>query len=166
MKLPKLLRTLTTISLIVGIVSILANVILSVFLDDHPVPLLQLPRTELALLLAVVSFVVMIASLVGSVLVREAENAGLRRSGLAATAKVLAVHDTRVTVNKDPVVRIKLEVYPPGGTPFEAVAEELISRLEVGSISPGAEVSVRYKPTTREVALERVKTSQAKTDDF
>ena len=157
MKLPRLLRTLATIFLIVGSVSLFGNIILSVFLDDRPVPLFQLPRTELALIIATVSFVIMIASLVGSVILGKAENESLRRSGLAATAKVLAVDDTGITINKNPVARIKLEVYPPSGTPFEAVAEELISRLEVGSISPGVEVTVRYNPITREVALERVK---------
>jgi hypothetical protein len=157
MKLPKLLRTLATISLTVGLVSLFGNIILSVFLDDGPILLFQLPRTALALIIATVSFVVMLASLVGSVILGKAENESLRRSGLAATAKILAVDDTGITINKNPVARIKLEVFPPSGTPFEAVAEELISRLEVGSISPGVEVTVRYNPTTKEVALERVK---------
>jgi hypothetical protein len=157
MKLPKLLRTLATISLLVGLVSLFGNIFLSVFLDDGPVPLFQLSRTELALIIAIVSFVVMLAALVGSVLLSKSANESLRRTGLAAQAKVLAVDDTGITINKNPVARIKLEVYPLSGTPFEAVAEELISRLEVGRISPGVQVTVRYNPTTRDVALERVK---------
>lgn len=157
MKLPKLLRTLATLFLIVGLGSLFGNIILSIFLDDRPLPLFQLTRTALALTITTVSFVVMLAALVGSVILSRAENESLRRSGLAATAKVLAVDDTGITINKNPIARIKLEVYPPGSPPFEAVAEELISRLEGGSISPGVEVTVRYNPTTREVALERVK---------
>lgn len=157
MKLPKFLRTLATLSLIVGLVSLFGNIFLSIFLDDDLVLLFQLSRTELALIIATVSFVVMVASLVSSIILSQAENESLRRSGLVATAKILAVDDAGITFNNNPVARIKLEVYPSSGTPFEAVTEELISRLEVGRISPGMEVRVRYNPTTREVVLERVK---------
>jgi hypothetical protein len=149
------MRTLAIIALIVGSVSLFGNIVLSVFLDDGPILLFQLRRTELALITATVSFVVMLAALVGSVLLSGSENQHLRRTGLATTAKVLAVDDTGITINKNPVARITLEVYPPDGPPFEAVAEELISRLEVGNISPGTHVMVRYNSTTRAVALER-----------
>ena len=161
MKLPKFLRRLTLISFIIFMVLITTSVILSAVLN-HPAPLMQLPWPEkYSIILAGVSFVVMLLSWFGSLIARSLENASLQRSGLPASAKVLAIRDTGETDNQNPVVRVKLKVYPEGGTPFEAVAEDLISRLAVADLEPGSKVAVRYNPKTKEVALEHVKSSKA-----
>ncbi len=165
MKLPKTLRRLTWVFLAAFVVSCLAIPVTESFLHDlNPDPA-HLPLPVLVLLaLMGVFFLLMIGSLLGSVLIRSAENAGLRNFGQSATAKVLAVHETGERDNYRPVVRIKLEVHPPNSAPFEAVAEDALASPQLWNISPGATVAVRYDPRTKEVALEKSKKS--KEDDF
>ncbi len=155
---------MTWISFAVLMASLVASALLHVILN-HPAPLLELLWPELsAILLAGASFVTMVAAAIAGLVVPRMLNAALRRNGQPATAKVLAVRDTGSTVNNQPVVRIKLEVHPPGGVPFEAVAEDSISRIAFPR--PGTEVSVRFDPRTKAVALERVDSPNAKTEDF
>lgn len=58
--------------------------------------------------------------------VRPAENALLRRFGKSETAMVRAVEGVNERDDRVGVYRVKLEVDPPGGEPFVAVAEDAI----------------------------------------
>jgi hypothetical protein len=91
--------------------------------------------------------------LVGAPILSGLRNRSLRREGLPARAKVINIWDTGTTINENPVVGLRLEVQPPGGSVFEAETEQLISRLLIPSIQPGMEVEVRYHPINDEVAL-------------
>ena len=71
----------------------------------------------------------------------------LQRTGLPADATILEVRETGWTVNQIyPVVKLKLEVRPPGGQPYQAEIQTLIGRLDVAQIRPGAVVAVKYDP--------------------
>ncbi len=71
----------------------------------------------------------------------------LQRTGLPAEATILEIRETGWTVNNIyPVVKLKLEVRPPGGQPYQAEVQTLIGRLDVPQLQPGALVPVRYDP--------------------
>lgn len=74
----------------------------------------------------------------------EDEANAIRRTGTAATARVLQIFDTGMTLNNDPVVRFRLEVYPTEGEPFEAETKAVIGRLDIPRIQPGAQLQVKY----------------------
>ena len=68
--------------------------------------------------------------------------------GSPATAKIVRLVDTGTTINNDPVVDFYLLVSPTEGSPYEAHAKALISRLDVPAFQPGRVVPVRYDPQT------------------
>lgn len=80
-------------------------------------------------------------------------NRTILNRGLPAEAIILKVMDTGTTINKNPLVRLLLEVHPPNQPTFQAEAERLISRLQIPQIQPGATVHVKYDPVSQAVAL-------------
>lgn len=91
--------------------------------------------------------------LVGAPMVAAIRNQNVSTKGLPAQATILEISDTGTTINNDPVVRMLLEVRTPGGVPFQAEAERLISRLKIPQFQPGAVVQVKYDPASGEVAV-------------
>ena len=70
----------------------------------------------------------------------------IRSVGQSAQALVLAIRDTGITVNNDPVVAFRLEVRPPGGAPYEVETRGLVGRLDVPQVQPGAVLPVAIDP--------------------
>jgi hypothetical protein len=71
----------------------------------------------------------------------------LQQSGLPASARILEIWDTGITVNDDPVIGMRVEIVRPDGTVYSArIAKSLISRLDIPRFQPGATVSVRIDP--------------------
>jgi hypothetical protein len=71
----------------------------------------------------------------------------LRESGMAGSAKILAVWDTGITVNDDPVIAMRVEVTRPDGSVYSAtIPKSLISRLDIPRFQPGSTVPVRIDP--------------------
>ena len=71
----------------------------------------------------------------------------LQRTGVAAQATVTEIWDTGITVNNDPVVRLRLLVQPPAGNEYQAeIPKSLVSRVHIPQFQPGARVSVRIDP--------------------
>lgn len=93
------------------------------------------------------------ALLVGAPILSGITNRSVLRHGQPADARILQIWDTGTTINQNPVVRILLEVHPPGGSTFQAETERLIPRLQVPQVQPGASVRVRYDPRSRAVAI-------------
>lgn len=76
-----------------------------------------------------------------------AEAKKLQESGVAADARILAIWDTGITVNEDPVIAMRVEVSRPDGSVYDAVIPKtLISRLDVPRFQPGGTVPVRIDP--------------------
>ncbi|HET7010890.1 MAG TPA: hypothetical protein VFI11_08965 [Anaerolineales bacterium] len=91
--------------------------------------------------------------LFGAPVVSGLANRSVLSQGVPAKAKVVSISDTGLTVNNNPVVRLALEVHPPGGSIFQAETEKLISRLQVPQFQPDQWVDVKYHPQTRAVAI-------------
>ena len=117
--------------------------------DWSELPLLA--RTSIILVLTLGGLSTLL--LVGAPVVGGLRNRAIRDEGLPARATIIQIWDTGTTINDNPLVRLRLEVHPPGGAIFEAETEELISRLEIPSIQLGMEVEVKYDPQTQTVAL-------------
>jgi hypothetical protein len=76
-----------------------------------------------------------------------AEAKRLQASGVAASARVVEIWDTGITVNQDPVIGLKVEVTRADGTTYAAtIPKSLISRLDVPRFQPGSVVDVRIDP--------------------
>jgi hypothetical protein len=83
------------------------------------------------------------------------QNSGLIKTGVSASAVIIGIQDTGVTMNDSPQVRLTLQVTPADRPPFQAVATTFVGRLQVGMITPGASVMIRYDPNdTSKVAIE------------
>ncbi len=70
------------------------------------------------------------------------EAARLMKSGEPATATILSLQDTGVTVNENPQIKMTLEVRRKGYPKYQAEAKSIISRLQTSMYQPGMEVSV------------------------
>lgn len=68
------------------------------------------------------------------------------RNGITAPARVLEVHDTGVSINDNPQVRLVVEVMPKSGSPFQADVKTLVSRLNAALVQPGIEAVVEFDP--------------------
>jgi hypothetical protein len=76
----------------------------------------------------------------------EGEAKRVRRVGQEAEALVLAIRDTGMTVNDDPIVAFRLQVRPEGGAPYEVETRGLVGRLDVPQVQPGAVLPVAIDP--------------------
>ena len=74
------------------------------------------------------------------------QNSGLIKTGLSAPAVIIGLEDIGVTMNESPQVRLTLQITPADRPPFQATATTFVGRLQVGMITPGASVNVRYDP--------------------
>jgi hypothetical protein len=76
-----------------------------------------------------------------------AEAKRLQASGVAASARIVEIWDTGITVNQDPVIGMKVEVSRADGTTYSAtIPKSLISRLDIPRFQPGSVVDVRIDP--------------------
>jgi len=75
------------------------------------------------------------------------EAKSLQQSGVQASARILQIWDTGITVNNDPVIGMRVEVDRTDGTHyFATIPKSLISRLDIPRFQPGAIVPVRFDP--------------------
>lgn len=72
----------------------------------------------------------------------------LMATGLVGQATVGALRDTGMTVNDNPVVELDLQVTSPTAVAaYPVTHRQMISRLQVAQLQPGATVQVRIDPT-------------------
>ena len=87
------------------------------------------------------------------------QNSTLIKTGVSAPAVILNAEDTGTTMNESPQVRLTLQVNPAFGPSFQAVTTTFVGRLQIGMITPGAPVTVRYDPNDiTKVAVESLGT--------
>jgi hypothetical protein len=72
--------------------------------------------------------------------------ARLKKTGLPGKAKILEVHDTNVTINNNPQIKLVLEVKNNFGQVYTTSCKMVISRLQPGLFQPGMEVPVKIDP--------------------
>lgn len=71
----------------------------------------------------------------------------LQEAGTPATARILKIWDTGITVNDDPVIGLEVEVAREDGSLYTAtIPKSLISKLDIPQFQPGLPVSVRIDP--------------------
>jgi len=68
----------------------------------------------------------------------------VNRIGEPAEAVVLDISDTGITINDNPKVRLKLNVYPRDKEPFEATVSQVVSRVTIPRV--GDRVFVKFDP--------------------
>ena len=91
------------------------------------------------------------------------QNSTLIKTGISAPAVILNAEDTGTTMNESPQVRLTLQVNPAYGPSFQAVTTTFVGRLQIGMITPGAPVTVRYDPNDMtKVAIESLGTPMIK----
>jgi hypothetical protein len=73
----------------------------------------------------------------------------LEKNGVPATAKILKVSDTGVTVNNSPQVKLLLEVSSPLGGAYMIETKQIISRLQTALFQPGAVLPVIVDPNDK-----------------
>lgn len=74
----------------------------------------------------------------------------LAKVGVGATAKVMEVKDTGVTVNNSPQIKLLLEVTPPNGQPYLVETKQLISRLQTAMYQEGTILQVLIDPNDKD----------------
>lgn len=74
----------------------------------------------------------------------------LLKTGISANAVIKELHDTGVTVNNAPQIKLLLEVFPPTGLPYLVETKMLISRLQTSSFQPGMELAVKIDPDDKD----------------
>ena len=83
------------------------------------------------------------------------QNRNLVKTGVAAPAVIISAEDTGVTMNNSPQARLTLQVTPADRPPFQAVATTFVGRMQIGMLTPGSSVTVRYDPNDiSKVAIE------------
>lgn len=71
----------------------------------------------------------------------------LRENGVSAPARILEIWDTGWTINKNPVIGMRVQVRPGDRPAFEATIEKTtISRLALAQFQPGNVIPVRFDP--------------------
>lgn len=76
-----------------------------------------------------------------------AEARRLQESGEPATARIIEVWDTGMTVNDNPVIGLRVKVSRGDGSVYTAtIAKSLVSRIHIPQLQPGATVPVRIDP--------------------
>lgn len=100
-------------------------------------------KTLFALLLAVLLAGCAVADRMSGV----SEAKRLQEAGTPATARILKIWDTGITVNDDPVIGMEVEIAREDGSVYTAtIPKSLVSRLDVPQFQPGMSVGVRIDP--------------------
>jgi hypothetical protein len=77
----------------------------------------------------------------------QSEARRLQAVGIEATATILRIWDTGITVNDDPVVGLEVEITRPDGSVYQAtIPKSRISRVDIPQVQPGANVPVWVDP--------------------
>ncbi len=74
----------------------------------------------------------------------------LAKVGVGATARVMEVKDTGVTVNNSPQIKLLLEVTPPNGLTYLVETKQLISRLQTSMYQVGSTLPVLIDPNDKD----------------
>jgi hypothetical protein len=74
----------------------------------------------------------------------------IMKTGVSATATILEVRDTGVTVNNSPQIKLLLQVTPPMGMQYKVEMKLLISRLQTYAFQPGMTIAVKIDPNDKD----------------
>ena len=111
------------------------------------------PRNNPALYLILLALgsVVFLAGMFSGYFIVPGKYRRLKAHGVEAEATILAVSDTGVTLNKNPYVRLRLRVQPPGMAMYETEVKAMVSRVSIPR--PGDGVRVKFDPDKPEKVI-------------
>lgn len=70
----------------------------------------------------------------------------LQKMGIPASAKILEVHDTNITVNSNPQLKLIMELKNSDGQIYTTSCKTIVSRLSPIRFQSGQEVKVKVDP--------------------
>ncbi|PKN35665.1 MAG: hypothetical protein CVU61_02250 [Deltaproteobacteria bacterium HGW-Deltaproteobacteria-19] len=114
-----------------------------IFMSLVPLGPPPLPHTLIFLGVVLVSLLVFYLN-ARFMLKRDPEQERRLINGTVAKAEVLAIEDTGLTMNNDPMVALTLHVKPEYGSSFQVKANTLVSRVSIPR--PGDVINVRFDP--------------------
>jgi hypothetical protein len=82
----------------------------------------------------------------GPLVVDGIRHSRLRSTGETAEATIVKIQETGVLVNRQPRVKITLDVRPSLRPPYQAVTHKIISYFEISHYQPGAVMKVKFDP--------------------
>jgi hypothetical protein len=111
------------------------------------------PRNNLALYLVLLAIgsVLFLWGMFSGFLTTPGHYRRIKAHGVEADATILAVSDTGVTLNKNPYVRLRLRVQPPGMAMYETEVKAMVSRVSIPR--PGDGVRVKFDPDKPEKVI-------------
>ena len=136
------------VGIIGGIIGIFLGIIIpaAVILSEPGSAGNKAGKLLLALGLAAV-IIGVVAFVFGRTFGSQARQHALQKTGVRAEAIVTGLEETGFTINRlYPIVKIGLEVRPPGGQPYRTKVRTMISRLDIPQIQPGKALTVFYDP--------------------
>jgi hypothetical protein len=74
------------------------------------------------------------------------ESRRLLQVGRRGLAMVMSVRDTGVSVGENPETELELCIALDGEDPYKVLHRQVISKIAVGSLCPGAKVPIRVDP--------------------
>lgn len=102
-------------------------------------------------------FIAIFGFVFGGMYLRGRTRDRLLSTGVQANGKIVEMWDTGVTINNQPQIGMKIEVYPASGMPFTAEVSQVISRLQTAYYQAGVSCVVRYDPAnTKKIAIESI----------
>ena len=154
MKQGKIIRLIVIIPVLALALYAMVRLIIELIIEmKNPVSLL-----EVYLLLVFLFFAVLTAGMMIWALIPILTSDRLLKRGKPASATVLQVWDTGVTIDEfDIQVGLLLEVRPPGHPPYQVKTKALVPRIQPTLYQPGMVVQVRYDPKKpKKVAIEGI----------
>lgn len=70
----------------------------------------------------------------------------LQNTGIPGKGKILEVHETNITVNSNPQIKLVIELKNNNGEIYSTVCKTIVSRLKPVYFQPGKEVKVKIDP--------------------
>jgi hypothetical protein len=75
------------------------------------------------------------------------ESRRLLQIGRRGLALVMSVRDTGISVDENPETELELCIALDGEVPYKVLHRQVISKIAVGSLCPGAKVPIRVDPS-------------------
>ncbi len=138
-------RSRLILFLVLGISLVSGAAVLFIILSDpgnNPLENMNM-NTWMPILISIIAAIIVAASMIPFLRILFPPRI---KNGVTAEANVVEIHDTGVTVNDNPQVRLLLEVHPSMAAVFLSEVKTIVSRLEVGQVAPGTKVEVLYDP--------------------
>lgn len=70
----------------------------------------------------------------------------LQLEGIPGKAKILEVHETNITVNQNPQIKLVIEIKNIDGGVYTTSCKTIVSRLRTFNFQPGKEVNIKIDP--------------------